>query len=143
MSKSNLSKNVGLISGVISILFILMTGVSFHEKTMAELDVLKSQQSKEKSRINKIDDNATRNLTDINALRESIKENSKAIISNSSKILRLKDDSSRYVLQSQFRGSMDIIHQDHQDSIAASHRTQRHVSSEFSNVYRTILKSCQ
>jgi hypothetical protein len=139
MNKSDINKNVALVSGIISILFILMTGVSFHEKTMAELEVLKSQQTKEKARINGIEERSTENSTNVNALRANFQENSRAIITNAQKISKLKDASSQYVLLSQFRGSMDIIHKDHQDSIKSRQKDNLHVSSEFSNVYRTIL----
>lgn len=142
----NKYKTIAMISSIFSILFILVTAVSFHEKTMAEVDMLKGAQQGEKSRINVIEDNATRNLTEINSLKSDVNVNAKSIIDNSNKVAVVKNDMQNYVLKSDFRGSMDIIHQDHQDVNKQLFKTQtdsiefqQHVGAEFSNVYRAIL----
>lgn len=142
-------KLISILTAIFSMVFIIFIAISFYEKTMAEIEMLKVQISVQRIKINSLETIVSDNKSKISILISKSSDNNHLIINNQKNISALKEDSSKYVLQSSFRSSMDIIHQDHQDTNKAISSIQRdsvtfqqHVSSEFSKVYRTILGSC-
>jgi hypothetical protein len=126
-------KIIGAIGVIASVFFIMLEVVRYVEKSIVEIQGIKSEQVLADSNIEMLLSKTATSASEIEALKSDYRESAIAMDG-------IKNTLNQCVTQDQFQHFGYVMHQDNQDINKILSQNQTESAKEFSNVYKTIIR---
>lgn len=124
---------IGAIGVIASVFFILLEVVRYVEKSIVEIQGIKSEQVIADSNIEMLLSRTATSASELSTLKSNYREISISMD-------EIKSTLNQCVTQDQFQHFGSVVHQDHQDLNKVIMQNQMESSKEFSKVYKTIIR---